>query len=714
MAHASPRITAAPRITPLRVAGARGPWLWGAALAHEALEERERWVLWLPVLLALGVAAYFGLAVEPPGWIGQLLLGLCLVALVATRRHGTLLTLTLALTLPVAGFVAAQLRTATVAAPVLERTGSYALEGRVVLVEDLERRLRLVVDAPVIDEVAPEATPGRVRFSVRNPDLAVAPGDLIRARVRLMPPSPPAAPGDFDFGRHAFFEGLGAVGYAYGEPEVVARGAGTGGEVLAWVRRQAARTVGETVPGTAGAVAAALLTGLRGGIPDHVWTDMQASGLAHLLAISGLHLGLVAGTLFFVVRIAIALVPPLVLRINGKKVAAALALLGAFGYLLLSGGTVPTQRAFIMTALMLLAVMVDRNPFSMRLVGFAALVVLTLRPEALLGPSFQMSFAAVIALIAVYEGGVGPGRASLDGLDRRLLLYVAGVFLTTIVASVATAPYAVQHFGRLPTYGVLANLVAVPLTAFWIMPAGLFGLIAWPFGLYDPFFQVMGIGIELLLAVAAWVAGLPGASVRVPQPPLAATVALTLGGVWLCLWRRPWRRLGLIGVVVAAGFWLLHRPPDVLIDARGNLIAVRLDAGLALAPFERDSWVQGQWLERFGQDETVPWPEPGAGQAGDPLLCDALGCVYERDGRRIAFARRAEALFEDCALADLVFFWPRIERCPDGGELIGPRALRATGGIALRIAQDGSIVTRTVRAHRGERPWTVQPPARSK
>ncbi len=390
---------------------------------------------------------------------------------------------------------------------------------------------------------------------------------------------------------------------------------------------------------------------------------MQIAGIAHLLAISGLHLGLVAGTLFFAVRVALALAPPLALRLPGKKIAAALALIGALAYLLLTGATVPTQRAFVMTALMLLAVMVDRNPFSMRLVAWAALVVLLSQPESLLGASFQMSFAAVVALIATYETGIAR-RAQASGLDGRLALYVGGVALTTIVASLATAPLTIYHFGRLATYGVVANLIAVPLTAFWIMPVGLLGLLLLPLGLDGPCFVLMGHGIELMLALAATIADWPGAAAYLARPPIAALTVTVLGGLWLCLWRTGWRRLGLLGVALGGLLMLLERPPDLLIDGRGELVAVRLEDGrLALSPWQRDRWITDGWLRSAGQASAAPWPAAGE-VLGEGLRCDGLGCVVSRGGHRIALSRRPEALEADCARADLVISYPRIERCP--------------------------------------------------
>jgi competence protein ComEC len=431
---------------------------------------------------------------------------------------------------------------------------------------------------------------------------------------------------------------------------------------------------------------------------------MQAAGMAHLLAISGLHLGLVAGTVFFAGRIVLALIPPLALRWPTKKIAASLALGTALVYLLLTGATVPTQRAFIMTALMLVAVMLDRNPFSMRLVAWSALLVLMLQPESLLGPSFQMSFAAVIALIAVYETGVGRPPAGAAGLDWRLLMYVAGVVLTTIIASTATAPFAIFHFSRLPTFSILANVLAVPLTAFWIMPLGLLAMLLMPFGLAGGCLVLMGVGIELMLDIAAWTAAVPGAVVMLPRPPIASLVLVVLGGLWLALWRTGWRRLGLAPVLLGVLLAAVHRQPDILIDARGLLIALRLEDGrLALSPWKKDGWVTEDWLRGAGQEEAAAWPEDGALASG-MLRCDAFGCIYRRDGHAIAFTRAAEALPEDCARNELVISYPRIEACADGTPLIGPKALREAGGLALWL-EPGRIERLSVREVRGERPW---------
>jgi competence protein ComEC len=257
----------------------------------------------------------------------------------------------------------------------------------------------------------------------------------------------------------------------------------------------------------------------------------------------------------------------------------------------------------------------------------------------------------------------------------------------------------------------VTNLIAVPLTGIWIMPWGMLGLLLVPIGLDGPCFVLMGQGIEVIIAAAAFVADLPGAALAVPRPPLAALVVTVLGGLWLCLWRTDWRRLGLVGMALGLLLTLLQQRPDLLIDGRGEIVAVRLaDGRLALSPGKRDRWISDSWLQSAGQDEAAAWPESGKPALG-PLTCDALGCVLRREGQMVALARKPEALEEDCARASLVISYPRIERCPNGTPLIGPRALRRAGGMALWL-EPTWIETLTVREVRGERPWTRESDSR--
>jgi competence protein ComEC len=680
-------------------------------LVANLLAERERWLLWLPVGLGVGIATYFGLPLEPPLWLGAtgLLLATLLLAWSAWRLpahafHSCAPGL-LGLVVFLLGFTVATLRTHLVEEPVLDRRAAYELEATVLLVEERIRGQRLLLGELNIDGLEANATPARIRVSTRSAEPALEPGDRIRLRALLMAPSPPVEPGGFDYARQAWFESLGAVGYGLAAPELLSRADHRGWSLgLAALRQTIAHEITLAVPRTAGAIGVALLTGLRGALPDQIWDQWAVAGIAHLLSISGLHLALVAGTLFFAVRIALALAPPLALRLPTKKLAAVVALLGAFGYLLLSGAPVPTLRAFAMTGIGLVAIMVDRNPFSMRLIAWAAMVVLLLQPESLLGASFQMSFGAVVALIAVYETGLSRRPAEAAGLDWRLLMYVGGIALTTLVASAATTPFSIYHFSRFPTYGIVTNLIAVPVTGIWIMPWGMLGIVLIPMGLAGPCFALMGHGIELIVAAAAFVADLPGAALAVPRPPLAALVATTLGGLWLCLWRTSWRRLGLIGIALGLVLMPLGQPADILIDARGAIAGVRLvGGGVAISPWQRDRWITDNWLQSARQDHPADWPAAGQGGIGG-FACDAMGCVLTRAGHTVALARRPEALEEDCRAADLVVSYPRVEFCPGGTPLVGPRALRHAGGLALWFEPSG-VDMLSVRDARGERPW---------
>ena len=680
---------------------------------EQLLAERDRWLLWTPVPAGLGIGLYFLLPAEPPAFLLPLVLAaaaaLALAGIAGGRRGLAWAPYpAAALVLLLAGFALAQWRTAQVAAPVIERPGTRMLEGRVVLAEPRGGRMRLLLQDLRVEGLAPERTPYRVRISMRRGEPALVPGDRVRLRARLQPPPGPSWPGGFDFARRAWFERLGGIGFALGPVERIGRAdRGRPAETVAALRQAVAERVTALLPGTVGGVAAALLTGLRGGVEQEVWSVMQASGLAHLLAISGLHMGLVAGTLFLAVRYLLSLWPAFALRVTPRKAAALLALVGAFFYLLLAGAPVPTRRAFVMVGLALLAVMLDRNPFSMRLVALAALVVLALQPESLLSVSFQMSFAAVIGLVAWFERRprerIDEARAERGAL-RPVVDYLGIVLVTTLIASLVTLPFAAYHFQRAASYGILANLLAVPLTAFWIMPAGLAGLITMPFGLDEPFFHLMGAGIGLLLAVARRVAALPGAAVDLAAWPAPALLLFVAGGLWLALWTRRWRLLGLLPMAAGILLGLLARPPDMLVSPWLEQVAVRLpDGGVRMREMRRDRYLARAWRRALVADRLLPFPEEGSEVRG-ALACDRLGCVVTLDGRRIALAFDAGALASDCRLADLVLTGISRFSCDSGVRVIGGGELRRAQGLAIRL-EGGRIAVETVRERRGDRPW---------
>ena len=690
---------------------------WRTTLAAVWAAERQRLFLWMPVLFGAGSGLYLTLPAEPVAWAAPAAASAFALAALALRRHTVPALALAALALLAAGVVAAAWRVERVRAPVLAGpVGPTEVSGRVVWVGAGEGPQRYLLDRVHVEGLAPAETPARVRVSVQrtDPDAAATPGDWLTARAALRPPPAPAAPGAWDFARQAWFQRIGAVGFTYGAPVPIAAPAGEGDSLLSllsavrhWV---SGRLLARSEP-SAGPFAAALLTGDRSAIEDSTLRALRDSGLAHLLAISGLHVGLVAGFIFFVTRALLALIEPLALRAPIKKWAAAAALLGVAAYLLLSGMSVPTQRAFVMVGVVLLAIMLDRASISMRLIAWAALLVLAIAPESMLGPSFQMSFAAATALIATYEAARRPlaRLAARGGLALRPVVYGAGVALTSLVAGIATGPFAVYHFNRFADYGLLANLGAVPITGFWIMPWGMVALVLMPFGLEGLALAPMGWGIDAVVWIARTVAAQPGAVTLVPAMPAGALLAIAVGGLWLCLWRSRWRFLGL--AVIGAGVLLagLERRPDVLVDGDARVMAVRGEDGqLWISTRKRGRFVSDVWLRRDGQAEVLTWPRDGAEAPAAGLRCDTLGCIRRGGERTVAFVRDPRALDEDCRRADLVVSAvPTWDLCRGPEAVVDRFDLWRNGSHAIWLEPDGARIE-SVAGVRGARPWVAQ------
>ena len=692
-------------------------------------EEQDRLALWLPVFLGLGIGVYFAFPSEPAWWTGVSAFAVAGGLMSAARMispAGLGRIAASALIAATFGFVVAQARTASVAAPVLEqRAGPVSLNGRIVLVETLPagEGARITLERIRLSQIAPERTPEYVRVRLKRlPAEPLVPGDWISARAILSPPPAPSAPGAFDFQRHAYFRSLGAVGFIIGDVARNARAEDVpGGEGEFWrglerLRQDMTLRIQTALPGPSGAVAAALMTGDRSAIPASVNGAMRDSGLAHLLSISGLHVGLVAAILFVGLRAILALVPPLALNFPIKKWTAAAAIPGTLAYAVLSGMAAPTQRSVIMVGLVMVAVLADRRALTMRTLAWAAAAILIVQPESLLNPGFQMSFAAVAGLIAVYEWK-GESRAPSErlGWAGNIVGVFSAVVLSSLVATAATSPYAVYHFNRFAAYGLAANMLAVPLTSFWIMPWAVLAFALMPFGLEVLALQPMGMGVDAVIAIADMVADWPGAGILVPAMPLWGLVLATAGGLWLCLMRKRWRLAGIPVLVAGLASALWTVPPDVLVDSEGKLLAVRtVDGGLAIsAPrgnrLSRDTWLRLSGVE---EGEAVAWPKAGEADDAGRLRCDRMGCVVRAHGRAVALVRDRGALSEDCLRAELVVSTVPAKRlCRGGAAVIDPADLRAKGAHAVWIGADG-IVVKAVNDERGMRPWVLRPPQR--
>jgi competence protein ComEC len=427
------------------------------------------------------------------------------------------------------------------------------------------------------------------------------------------------------------------------------------------------------------------------------------SSLAHVLSISGYHMAVVAGIMFFFVRAALALSPSLAVRRPIKKWAAGVALLAAAFYLLLSGAEVATQRSFIMIAIVLIGVMIDRAAITFRTLTVAAFCVLLIAPQAVVHPSFQMSFAATLALVAGYQFSMW--RADHDTpLGARVALWggreAVGLLLASLVAGLATTPYAAFHFHRIAPYGVIANLLAMPVVSAMVMPMGILGVMAMPFGFDAFFWRLMGAGLDWMISVALWVTSLPGSVGYMPAFGVGPLLLVTLGLLLMCLLRTPLRWSGAV-VAMAASLWALNAPrPDVLVAADGQSAAVRGAGGrLTLLSSSRDSFAVKEWLAADGDAR-----KPTDASLKDGVRCDPVGCTARlADGRLVAFARRAEAFEEDCARAAAVVS-PQQAPVACAAHLIDRPAWRAQGATALFWTGERFEV-QAARPTGPDRPW---------
>lgn len=684
----------------------------GRALADMAAAERERWALWFPVAMGAGVALYFSLPAEPSLLLGFGALGGTAVLLGLLWRRPLLRILVLGLFAAVLGFAAAEVRTAVVASPILtDKVKGVQVRGRVREVEFLPTGRRIRLDEVSLEGV--DVAPAQIRLKLGLDYPILVPGDRVRLKATLSPPSRPVAPGSYDFRRDLFFDRVGAVGFGYGRIGVTPATGGEGALLgplrhgFAELRALIEARILAAMPDRAVAgVTVAFVTGSQSAVSKDVLSAMRDSGLAHLLSVSGLHVGLVAGILFFLCRALLALVSPVALRWPIKKWAAGLALLGAVFYTLLSGASVPVVRACLMAGIALVAVICDRQPISMRLVAWAAVVVLLLWPESLIGPSFQLSFAAIIALTAMWEE-IAPRRQRERAAWRRGIRGTWDMVLTSLVATLATAAFAIYHFNRFTAYGVLANMLAVPITGFWVMPCLILAMLLMPFGLENIALVPAGWGIGAIIWTAKTVAAWPGAVsvVRAMPPPGIALVAL--GGLWLCLWRRPWRFAGLAAVAAGFATVLLVRPPDLLIAEDGRLVgAAEADGSLRLSSRRADRFAGQEWLHRAGQDKPLAWSAPD----DDPSLldCPAEDCRYRRNGHEVAIAKTPAGLAEACTQADLVIALVPRNAVGSAATCKAPvidQAILARQGAYAIWLEPGGIRLLSVRDRQGERPW---------
>ncbi|MEI4487321.1 ComEC/Rec2 family competence protein [Frigidibacter sp. MR17.14] len=666
-----------------------------------------------PVCLGLGIMGWFGLP-DDPGTLTAAAVGAAGAAALVLARGlpEDLRPLALAVALAAAGFLLAAARTEAVRAPVLGFRYYGPIEGRVVKIDrSWSDRLRVTLDRVRLNDLRPERTPAQVRLALHAEAEAFLPepGMILRLTGHLSPPEGPVAPGAFDFRRLAWFDGLGALGYTRRPVELLGRDPGMG--IAAHRARIAlSRAMQARIEGQAGAFAAALMTGDRSGIDAATNDAMRGSNLSHMISISGLHMGMLAGFVFALVRGGLALVPPLALRLPAKKIAAGVALVATTFYLWLAGPEPATERSWIMAAVMLTAVLIDRRAVTLRTVAIAALILMVARPESLAEPGFQMSFAATVALILGW-----PLWARVQPFVPRLLRPAVALALSSLLAGGATAPIAAAHFNRIAEYGLLANMLTVPVMGAVVMPAGVIAAILGPVGLAGLPLWAMGWGCAWILFVADGVAGLQGAVSAVAAPPAAVLPLLAVGAAWALAARGALRAPGVAMLALAAALWAGAGRPALLVSPGGGLIGIMGPEGRAISKPKGEGFAADSWLEDDGDlaDQATAAGRPrvsGPGVSGPAFTGPPGARRTELAGVPVTVLTGKAglaALEASCAAGGLVVL---ADDRPEGWtpgpcDLWDARRLRWSGALAVSAGR-GGLRIESVRDRTGWRAWT--------
>ena len=712
--------------------GLRFVQLTGAA--HRAFQRaleieiaERRFFLWLPVAAGAGTVLYLVADREPSLWYAGLAAGLFGALAAALRHHRLAQGVMLVLCCLCLGLLSASWRTARVAAPVLDHIRVTTLDG---MIEEMDFRAegaRFLLRVDKAEGLAPQATPYRVRLTLRRTPPFEA-GTYVRLKARLMPPAQASVPGGYDFARDAWFARIGAVGNVLGRVSVIAPPQPPGLTDVALMaldrgRNALARRIDTIVGGEAGAIAAAMVTGKRDLLSDDTKEVIREAGIFHIITISGVQMTLMAGIFFVGLRRVLALSPVLALRYPIKQWAAGAAIAGAIFYDIATGSRVGTERALFMTLIMLGAVFAGRQSLSMRNLALAAALVMLIAPEAILGASFQLSFAAVAALVAVYESRmalsaqlrderaglmpVSAAQARTTAIKKFFAHGPAALLFATLCATTATASFMAYDFHELNPYVLIGNPLTLTLIELFAVPCALFGVLLYPLGLDGFVWHYLGLGIRFVLWVARWIGTLPGATLHLNAFAPWAIVFLTFAVLSAVIWRSTLLRLtavplaliGLCGAISGPSF-------DMAVAATGDAVAVRgADGMLTIIGRRPSEFTVTQWLAADGDGR-----DPHA--AIDLSACDRIGCVgILPDGRSVALVLDQAAFAEDCDRAD-VLVTPLYAPPGCAAALVIDRdRLRGTGAMLLRAQGQGWAID-TGRGADEDRPWSPAPPQR--
>lgn len=667
-------------------------------IAREA-QPADVLILWLPVFLMAGMGAYFALTREPATFllVGAFSAALAIAALTwrlrETRGWRWGVALIVGLTM---GLLLAQLRTHQMDTKLLtERVWNATVSGTIDSAERAGAGWRVVLKDATLNNDA--KTKYKLRLGIRKKGGEYATGDALTVRAGLMPAGAPFAPGMFDFQRHAYFQGLSGYGYVT-RVESHKPAADSGAENrLEHYREWIAARIYQVLQQPEAGIVTALLNGQRAGIAKKTTNMLQASGLQHIISISGLHVGLLAGVVFYFTRLLMACSMRLALARPIKKIAAFVALLAIIAYMFIVGTDPPTVRSVIMTGIILFAVMVDREAINLRLVAIAAMVILLIRPESVLDIGFQLSFAAVVGLVAFFQMTQHFWQREFwqSTILHKALRVLAMSVMTTLIATFATAPLTMVHFQKIPVLSMLANALATPLVAFLVMPGTFLAYLLMPLQVVGDWpIQLMGWGVTGILRVGEYVAGLPSAVWRAPSPSFFAVVILMIGVYQMLVGKERMRWLGLLPVLIATGWMFSRTPPDLVMTP--DRVLAYVDHDKLYVEGRADRFQKDLLSQRLGKDKMQPMP------------CQDEICDVNIAEQQVRIVRTVPALKAACDKPPglIVTRYYLDHKCKEA-LVVDRHLLENQGGVALWLGD--KVVLRTVRKASSNRPWQQQP-----
>ncbi len=663
------------------------------------LAQKDILPVWLPVLFGVGIAIYFSLKFEPAIFYSAAVIIILMIFAIIFRNNKLINIIFIAFITIACGFFTANFRTINVAAPVIKKeTRPVNITATIEEIHPKTHGTQILFKDVYISGFEAQETPKKIRLNVKTKDNGAAIGDKISTLALLSPPPSEVIPGDYNFSLYSYFQQIGAVGYTIADINILQKKEQNSFEIFVQNLRRSItnKILDKNIPSES-SVATALIVGEQGAIPQKDQDNMKVAGTFHIISISGLHLSLAAMIFFLGARYILLLFPSISLAHNTKKIAAIIAIFSSGFYLLISGVPVPAQRSFITTTMILLAIIFDKTAISMRSIAVAAIVVLAIAPESILTPSFQMSFSAAAALVSCFIF-LKPMFREVNnyGLISKIFAYFFSIVISSLIASLATTPFSIYHFNYFSAYGIVANLIAVPITSFIIMPFEILALFLMPFDLQDIALKPAFYGIHLMLKSAEYIASFPQPFSTIKSMSNTSFVLIIFGGIWLLIWQSKIRLYGLAPAIIGIILIFFTKTPDIIISQKGNLFALKGDdsqiffSSMTSERYARTKWQKTLGLRTAMNIKTMP-------------SCDYFGCLYNKNGYTTLIAKHPIALVEDCKNADILVNLTHQNKICDAAVSINLYDLKNKGTHTIYLGDYLEI--KNVHDSIGNRPW---------